>query len=137
MSTSLLAQPLSIGESLTLRNRFVMTPHLGRLGAARLTRYLSRRAPGFGMAILPAGLGMLGFPVYPPEIVAELDDARADQDGVPIHPADARYLSQHHGNYGDVLSAFADAVQQHGSLAIGQIHHPGAEQSWDLSLIHI
>lgn len=131
MSAGPLAQPLELGGDLVLRNRFVMTPHLGRLGAARLAGYLDRRAPGFGMAILPAGLGMLGFPVYPPDVVAALEQGRADQDGVPLHPTDTRYSVEHQGRYGDMLGAFAEAVQQHGAVAIGQIHHPGAEQSWD------
>ncbi len=133
VNPNLLAQPLDLGGSgsLTLRNRFVMTPHLGRLGAIRLPTYLARRAPGYGMAILPAGAGMLGFPVYPPEIVAGLERGRSDQDGVPLHPADPRYANHHQQKYGDVLGAFANAVQQFGSLAIGQVHHPGAEQSWD------
>lgn len=127
-----LGQPLSLDGSgaLTLRNRFVMTPHLGRLGPVRLPAYLARRAPGYGMAILPAGIAMLGFPVYPAEIVAALDGGRSDQDGVPLHPADARYPA-HQQRLGDLLSGLADAVTQHGALAIGQIHHPGAEQSWD------
>lgn len=131
-SADLLGQPLNLGGSrgLTLRNRFVMTPHLGRLGAVRLPGYLARRAPGYGMAILPAGLAVLGFPVYPPDIVAGLEKGRSDQDGVPLHPADPRYARSQQ-NFGDMLGGLADAVRQHGSVAIGQIHHPGAEQSWD------
>ncbi len=127
-----LGRPLSLGRTgaHVLRNRFVMTPHLGRLGATRLPAYLARRAPGYGMAILPAGLAMLGFPVYPPGVVAGLDIGRGDQDGVPLHPADERYPA-HQARLGDLLGGLAQAVTEHGSLAIGQIHHPGAEQSWD------
>lgn len=126
----LLARPITIG-SRTLRNRIVMTPHLGRLGG-RLPAYLSRRGQGgVAMAILPAGMGVLGFPVYPPDVVAGLDAARADQDGVPFHPRDERHQTQLLARLGDVLAGMANTVQQHGAVAIGQIHHPGAEQSWD------
>ncbi|MEV4321672.1 FAD-dependent oxidoreductase [Microbispora rosea] len=126
-----LAQPLRIG-SRTLRNRMVMTPHLGRLGAGRLPAYLSRRAEaGVAMAILPAGMGVMNMPVYPPDIVAGLEGARGDQDGVPYHPRDERYETKLLAGLGDVFAGFANTVQRHGAVAIGQIHHPGAERSWD------
>lgn len=127
-----LGRPLSLGRTgaHVLRNRFVMTPHLGRLGGARLPAYVARRAPGYGMAILPAGIAMLGFPVYPPGVAHGLDVGRGDPDGVPLHPADDRYPA-YHTRLGDLLRGLAQAVTAHGALAIGQIHHPGAEQSWD------
>ena len=58
-----LAQPIAIGGR-QLRNRTVMTPHLGRLGPVRLPSYLERRAEaGVAMAVMPAGMGVMGFPV--------------------------------------------------------------------------
>lgn len=126
-----LASPLTVG-SRQLRGRLVSTPHLGRLSPGRLAAYLARRAEGgVAMAVLPAGQGLYLNPVYPLEICAALEPSQGDPDGINFHPRDERHRTRMLAGFGDGLAMLAEAVQRHGTLAIGQIYHPGAEQAWD------
>lgn len=126
-----LARPLTVGGR-RLRGRVVSTPHLGRLSPQRLVTYLARRAEGgIAMAVLPAGQGVYLNPVYPPEICAALEAATGDPDGIGFHPRDERHRTRTLAGFHDHLAMLAEAVQRSGTLAIGQIYHPGPEQSWD------
>ncbi|MFY1638028.1 FAD-dependent oxidoreductase [Solwaraspora sp. WMMB335] len=126
-----LAEPITIGRH-RLRNRMVMTPHLGRLPPRRLVRYVTERAAGgVAMVILPAGQGVYANPIYPPPVAAADPAGYADADAVSFHVSDPRHrdvlLAAAHGH----LARLAEAVHGGGAVAIGQIHHPGAERGWD------
>lgn len=126
-----LARPLTVGGR-QLRGRMVSTPHLGRLSPARLATYLSRRAQGgIAMAVLPAGQGLYLNPVYPAEICAALEASPGDPDAINFHPRDERHRTTMLAGFHDGLAMLAEAVHKFGTLAIGQIYHPGAEQAWD------
>jgi 2,4-dienoyl-CoA reductase (NADPH2) len=128
---TVLDQPIDIGGK-TLRNRFVMTPHLGRLRQDRLFRYVEERARrGIAMAVLPAGDAVYNLPIYQNAISAGLGSARPDADEIAYGLADAGYRSEMLRVLQERLGQLSGLVHKHGALAIGQIHHPGAEQSWD------
>jgi 2,4-dienoyl-CoA reductase (NADPH2) len=128
---TVLDQPIDIGGKI-LRNRFVMTPHLGRLRQERLFRYVEERARhGIAMAVLPAGDAVYNLPLYQDSISAGLGSGRPDADEIAYGLADEGYRSEMLRALQDRLSELGGLVQKHGALAVGQIHHPGAEQSWD------
>jgi 2,4-dienoyl-CoA reductase (NADPH2) len=128
---SLLGEPLQIGDRV-LRNRLVMTPHLGRLRLDRLVAYLEERARhGVAMAVLPAGDAVYNLPVYEPALPAVFGAGRPDPDEIAFGVGDAGYRTEMLQGLQDRLAHVAGAVQRHGTLAIGQVYHPGAEQSWD------
>lgn len=130
-TAGLLAQPLTMGRH-TLRCRLVMTPHLGRLAPARLERYVARRAQGgVAMVVLPAGAAIYGHPAYPAAVAATVADGNADPDGVGFHVDDERHRDFLAGTVTANLARLARAAHAGGALLVGQIHHPGAERSWD------
>lgn len=128
---SLLAEPVRIGTRV-LRNRIVMTPHIGRLPLPRLVAYVEERARGgVAMIVLPAGDAVYNLPLYQPELTGAFESMSPDPDGI-AHGVDGSGLSvETLPALRARLTALAAAAQRHGALAIGQIHHPGAERSWD------
>jgi 2,4-dienoyl-CoA reductase (NADPH2) len=128
---SLLAEPVRIG-SRVLRNRTVMTPHLGRLPLPRLVAYVEERARGgVAMIVLPAGDAVYNLPLYQPELTGAFETMSPDPDGI-AHGVDGPGLrTETLPALRTRLAALAAAAQRHGAVAIGQIHHPGAERSWD------
>ena len=128
---SVLGESVDIGGK-TLRNRFVMTPHLGRLRQDRLFRYVEERARhGIAMAVLPAGDAVYNLPAYHESISTALGSAHPDADEIAYSMADEGYRSEMLQTLQTRLEQLGGLVHQHGALAVGQIHHPGAEQSWD------
>ncbi|WBB99969.1 FAD-dependent oxidoreductase [Solwaraspora sp. WMMA2080] len=126
-----LATPLTVGRH-RLRNRMVMTPHLGRLPPRRLRRYVAERAAGgVAMIVLPAGQGVYANPVYPLNVCAGDPDGYADPDAVSFHVRDPRHRQVLLAAAHEHLAGLADAAHGGGALAVGQIHHPGAERGWD------
>ncbi|WFE28072.1 FAD-dependent oxidoreductase [Solwaraspora sp. WMMD791] len=126
-----LAAPLTVGRH-RLRNRMVMTPHLGRLPPRRLRRYVAERAAGgVAMIVLPAGQGVYANPVYPLEACPGDPDGYADPDAVSFHVRDPRHRQVLLAAAHEQLVGLADAAHGGGALAVGQIHHPGAERGWD------
>ncbi len=129
---SVLGEPIEVGGR-TLRSRFVMTPHLGRLRPDRLVRYLEERVPyGIAMAVLPAGDAVYSLPAaYHPSMSAAFGSGRPDADEMAYGTADPGYQAESLRLLEERLSELGSLVAKHGAIAIGQIHHPGAEQSWD------
>jgi 2,4-dienoyl-CoA reductase (NADPH2) len=128
---SVLGQPIDVGGR-TLRNRFVMTPHLGRLRPDRLYRYVEERARhGIAMAVLPAGDAVYNLPLYHESVSAALGSARPDADEIASGMADDGYRGELVRVLLDRLEQLGSLLHNNGSLAVGQIYHPGAEQSWD------
>lgn len=126
-----LAAPLVVGRH-RLRNRLVMTPHLGRLPPRRLLRYVAERvAGGVAMVVLPAGQGVYANPVYPAQVCPGDPDGYTDPDAVSFHVRDPRHRELLLGGGHDHLSRLAAVVHDGGAVAVGQIHHPGAERGWD------
>ncbi|MDG4771455.1 FAD-dependent oxidoreductase [Solwaraspora sp. WMMD792] len=126
-----LATPLTVGRH-RLRNRMVMTPHLGRLPPRRLRRYVAERAAGgVAMIVLPAGQGVYANPVYPLEACPGDPDGYVDPDAVSFHVRDPRHRQVLLAAAHEHLVGLADAAHGGGALAVGQIHHPGAERGWD------
>ncbi|MFV2020143.1 FAD-dependent oxidoreductase [Micromonospora sp. LOL_023] len=126
-----LAAPLLVRRH-RLRNRMVMTPHLGRLPPRRLLRYVAERAAGgVAMIVLPAGQGVYANPVYPAQVCAGDPEAYADPDAVSFHVRDPRHRDLLLAGAHDPLARLAAAVHSGGAVAVGQIHHPGAERGWD------
>ncbi|HVX21711.1 MAG TPA: FAD-dependent oxidoreductase [Acidimicrobiales bacterium] len=98
--------------TVVLRNRLMMTPHLGRLDPTAFLRYLDERMVGGpGLVVTPAGQPVYGATTYPPPVGG--DDGAAWRAAVPF------------------LTRQAEIVHAHGAVLVGQIHHPGAERSWD------
>ncbi|HEX4431645.1 MAG TPA: hypothetical protein VHZ96_20415, partial [Frankiaceae bacterium] len=109
-----------------------MTPHLGRLRPDRLSRYIEERARhGIAMAVLPAGDAVYNLPAYHDSVSALLGSAHPDADEIAHGLADEGYGTEMLHALQDRLQRLGGIVQRHGALAVGQIHHPGAEQSWD------
>lgn len=126
-----LAAPLTVGRH-RLPNRMVMTPHLGRLPPRRLRRYVAERAAGgVAMIVLPAGQGVYANPVYPLDACAGDPDGYADPDAVSFHVRDPRHRQVLLVAAHEQLVGLAEAAHGGGALAVGQIHHPGAERGWD------
>ncbi len=121
--------PVHLGGRL-VKNRVVMTPHLGRLSQRRFLRYLQARLDGgVGMVVTPAGSIVYGASLYddtvnvqPPGYEADLD-AMAPAAG---DPADAAWRSM-----APFLTQQAGMAHAAGATIVGQLHHPGAERSWD------
>jgi 2,4-dienoyl-CoA reductase (NADPH2) len=128
---NLLADPVAIGNRV-LRNRLVMTPHIGRLPTPRLAAYIEERArAGVAMIVIPAGDAVYNLPLYHPEMVAAFESTAPDPDGMARGVGRSGFGKETLPALRTRLTALAGAAQQHGALAIGQIHHPGAERSWD------
>ena len=128
---NVLGEPIDVGGR-TLRSRLVMTPHLGRLRMDRLLRYVEERARhGIAMAVLPAGDAVYNLPVYNDATSAVLGSAHPDADEIAFGPADEGYRTELLHALQERLQRLGGVVQRQGSLAVGQMHHPGAEQSWD------
>src|SRR5689334_19267094 len=91
---SVLGESAALGGR-TLRNRFVMTPHLGRLRQDRLFRYVEERAQhGIAMAVLPAGDAVYSLPAYQDSISTALGSAHPDADEIAYSIADDGYRSE-------------------------------------------
>jgi 2,4-dienoyl-CoA reductase (NADPH2) len=129
---SVLGEPIEVGGR-TLRSRFVMTPHLGRLRPDRLVRYLEERVPyGISMAVLPAGDAVYSLPAaYHGSTSAAFGSPRPDADEIAYSVADSGYQAASLELLEERLRQLGGLVQRGGAIAIGQIYHPGAEQSWD------
>jgi 2,4-dienoyl-CoA reductase-like NADH-dependent reductase (Old Yellow Enzyme family) len=129
---SVLGEPIEVGGR-TLRSRFVMTPHLGRLRPDRLVRYLEERVPyGIAMAVLPAGDALYSLPAaYHGSMSAAFGSGRPDADEIAYGTADPGYQAESLRLLEERLRELGGLVAKHGAIAIGQIYHPGAEQSWD------
>lgn len=108
-----------------------MTPHLGRLSPSRLLDYLRERVDGGpALVVTPAGAPVYGASPYPDAVNRVPDGYEGDQDAMlprPTSPAagdgwapTARFLGE-----------AASLVHGAGGVLVGQIHHPGAERSWD------
>lgn len=126
---SRLAEPITLGSH-TLANRFVMTPHVGRLPTKRFLRYLEERLRGgVGLVILPVGHATFMHRVYPdwidggPQEEFDFDMLPPDQSS----PEGAVYFDK----FAPLYKTYADIVHAHNGVFIGQIHHPGPEQTWD------
>ncbi len=132
MAMNVLGQPIEVGGR-TLRSRFVMTPHLGRLRPERLFRYVEERVSrGIAMVVLPAGDAVYSLPVaYHAAVSAGLGAPQPDADEIAYAAADPGYRSAALAGLEERLRRLGGVVQANGALAIGQIYHPGAEQSWD------
>lgn len=126
---SRLAEPITLGSH-TLANRFVMTPHVGRLPTKRFLRYLQERvAGGVGMVILPVGHATFMHRMYPDWIDGGPQD-EFDFDMLPPDqstPEGAAYFDK----FTPLYQAQANIVHAAKGIFIGQIHHPGPEQTWD------
>ncbi|MDT4892353.1 MAG: hypothetical protein QOE97_1388 [Pseudonocardiales bacterium] len=107
-----------------------MTPHLGRLSQSRFLDYLRARLPGPGLVITPAGSAVYGATAYPAGIGVLPDGYAADNDATLPAPPDAVAVAAWQP-VAAFLGRQAEIVHGHGALLIGQIHHPGAERSWD------
>jgi len=130
-SAAVLGEPIEVGGR-TLRSRLVMTPHLGRLRTDRLLRYLEERARhGIAMAVLPAGDAVYNLPAYQDSVSAVLGSARPDADEIAHGLADEGSRAEMLSALQNRLQLLGGVVQRHQALAIGQLYHPGAEQSWD------
>ena len=129
---NVLGEPVDVGGR-RLRTRLVMTPHLGRLRPDRLLRYIEERVQeGIAMAVLPAGDAVYGMPAgYHESVSAVLGSARPEADEIAYGVGDQGYRTGSLRTLGERLTQLGGLVQSHGALAIGQIYHPGAEQSWD------
>jgi 2,4-dienoyl-CoA reductase-like NADH-dependent reductase (Old Yellow Enzyme family) len=128
---NVLGEPIDVGGRV-LRSRLVMTPHLGRLRPDRLLRYVEERARrGIAMAVLPAGDAVYNLPMYHDSVSAVLGSARPDADEIAYGVGDEGYRTELLSALQDRLHQLGGLLQSHGALAVGQIHHPGAEQSWD------
>lgn len=128
---SLLSDSVAVGGHI-LRNRLVMTPHIGRLPPRRLIAYVEERArAGVAMVVVPAGDAVYNLPIYHPDVIAAYASARPDPDGIAYGAGSSGLNDDVLPALRDRLTALGGAAQRHGALAIGQIHHPGAERSWD------
>lgn len=126
---SRLAEPLKLGSH-TLANRFVMTPHVGRLPTKRFLRYLQERVRGgVAMVILPVGHATFMHRVYPDWI----DGGPQDEFDFDMLPPDQSTAdgAAYFDKFAPLYKAYADIVHAGAGVFIGQIHHPGPEQTWD------
>jgi 2,4-dienoyl-CoA reductase (NADPH2) len=126
------ATPINVGGR-QVANRLVMTPHLGRLSSTRFLDYLRARLPGPGIVITPAGAPVYAASPYP-DAVGELPEAyRGDPDAVLPRAGGARSDEARAAweGSGATIGMQAELVHGAGALLVGQIHHPGAERSWD------
>jgi 2,4-dienoyl-CoA reductase-like NADH-dependent reductase (Old Yellow Enzyme family) len=112
-------------------NRLVMTPHLGRLSQGRFLAYLEARVRrGFGLIITPAGSPVYGASMYDEAVNFVPDGYQADNDAtVPVPPSPAGMRNWQ--PMAAFLARQAEIVHAGGAVIVGQIHHPGAERSWD------
>jgi 2,4-dienoyl-CoA reductase-like NADH-dependent reductase (Old Yellow Enzyme family) len=110
-----------------------MTPHLGRLSSARFLDYLRERLPGPGIVITPAGAATYAATSYPDGIGTLPPSYRGDQDAVLPRAAGAGAEAARAAwePIGSFLAQQAAITHDAGALLVGQIHHPGAERSWD------
>jgi 2,4-dienoyl-CoA reductase-like NADH-dependent reductase (Old Yellow Enzyme family) len=108
-----------------------MTPHLGRLSQPRFLAYLrARTCYGAGLIVTPAGGPVYSASSYPPEVSHVPEGYQGDDDAVRPYPPDPVALRTWPATSA-FLTQQAELVHSGGSLLVGQIHHPGAERSWD------
>ncbi|MDO9490115.1 MAG: FAD-dependent oxidoreductase [Sphingomonadaceae bacterium] len=120
-------RPIAIGGK-TARNRIMMSTHGPRLPQARYLRYLEERAAG-GIGIAGFNLGPLGVMQFPfgPGVPAQ---PSMDLDAIPTHPLTAEGRAFYDSMIPTVRE-WADAVKQHGVLAVAQLYHSGGAQHSD------
>lgn len=109
----------------------MLTPHLGRLSPQRYLDYLRERVDGgAALVVTPAGGPTYGASTYGDPVAASTDGYLGDQDAlVPWAPAaDALAAWEPARRF---LGEVAGVAHGGGALVVGQIHHPGAERSWD------
>lgn len=109
----------------------MLTPHLGRLNPQRYLDYLRERVPGgAALVVTPAGGPTYGASIYGDPVARATDGYLADQDAlVPWPPAPDALAAWAPARL--FLGEVASVVHDGGALVVGQIHHPGAERSWD------
>jgi 2,4-dienoyl-CoA reductase-like NADH-dependent reductase (Old Yellow Enzyme family) len=123
-----LRKPIAIGR-LTARNRLMMTTHGPRLSQARYVRYLEERAEG-GIGLAGFNLGPMGLMQFPLGPGRPFLPQAGDFDSVPPHPLSAEGKAYYDGMI-PAMRELRDAVARHGTLAVGQLYHPGAAQHSD------
>lgn len=128
MPYSALQQPIAIGGK-QARNRLMMTTHGPRLGQARYLRYLEERARG-GIALAGFNLGPQGIMQFPLGPGRPNAAEGGDGDAVPPHPLTAEGRA-HYDAMIPTIRAWRDVVAKHGTLAVGQLYHPGIAQHSD------
>jgi hypothetical protein len=108
-----------------------MTPHLGRLSQRRFLAYLEARVQGgVGLVISPAGSPVYTASLYDDAINHLPGGYDGDLDAMP--PAvNAERPTSGWQSTATFLAQQAAIVHSTGALIVGQIHHPGAERSWD------
>jgi 2,4-dienoyl-CoA reductase (NADPH2) len=126
----LAGEPIRLGRH-TLPNRLVMTPHLGRLSHPRFLDYLrARTTGGAGLVVTPAGGPVYGASAYATVVNQVPAGYHSDLDAtLPWAPDPAALASWE--PMARFLGQQAEIVHAGGSVLVGQIHHPGAERSWD------
>lgn len=130
MVTTTAADPVRLGSHV-LSNRMMMTPHLGRLSPGRLLDYLRERVDGgAAIVVVPAGAPVYGASAYPDAVNHVPDGYHAEPD-VTMPGAPDPEMQRVWGPAAQLLGEAASIVHAAGSLLVGQIHHPGAERSWD------
>lgn len=126
----MLFEPLRVGPR-TLRNRFVMTPHGGRIPGHRYVRYLAERAAaGVAMVVTPVGDSIYGHRTYPPEVGRLPEGYQHDVDAVlpdQRTPAGQTLFDRSVAAF----RAQVAAVHEQGALLVGQLHHNTAERTTD------
>ncbi|HEX7094765.1 MAG TPA: FAD-dependent oxidoreductase [Acidimicrobiales bacterium] len=115
-----------------LRNRFVMTPHGGRIPPHRYVRYLEERVRDGGVALVitPVGESIYGHRSYPLGIGRLPEGWQNDLDAV-LPDQGTPEGKRHFDRMLPVFAEQAAVVHRHGAMIFGQLHHATAERAVD------
>jgi 2,4-dienoyl-CoA reductase (NADPH2) len=114
-----------------LKNRVVMTPHLGRLSQRRYLRYLQARLDGgVAMVVTPAGSVVYGASLYDDGVNHQPPGYAGDLDAMAV-AASSEAAESSWQSVAPFLTRQAELAHAAGAVIVGQIHHPGPERSWD------
>jgi 2,4-dienoyl-CoA reductase (NADPH2) len=115
-----------------LKNRVVMTPHLGRLSQRRYLRYLQARLDGgVAMVVTPAGSVVYGASLYDDAVNHQPVGYAGDLDAMAVVASSAGPAESAWQSVAPFLTKQAQLAHAARAVIVGQIHHPGPERSWD------
>jgi len=130
MSLTHLFQPIRIA-GFEVKNRIVMTPLGGGMGARKIPYFEERARGGVGMIVIPVGAHGTGVNIYSVTAGRPVDADAGFPDAIYPNPASPEGIRFYDERVTPDLREVADACRPYGPLLFAQLVHTGAVRVYD------